>query len=73
MIDAFQCTNAGVDDLGDVQWRCDADLDADVKLGDITVSCEGYSSSRDTLKLITSFGVAAGLNSPSFTLGGAGA
>jgi len=57
VIDAFQCTNAGVDDLGDVQWRCDTDLDADVKLGDITVSCEGYSSSRDPLKLRGSCGL----------------
>ena len=56
-IDAIQCTNAGADDLGDVQWRCDADLDPDVKLGDITVSCEGYSSSRDPLKLRGSCGL----------------
>ena len=56
-IDAIQCTNTGADDFGDVQWRCDADLDPDVKLGDITVSCEGYSSSRDPLKLRGSCGL----------------
>ena len=32
-------------------YSCDADLDAEIKLGDINVSCEGYSSSSDPKKL----------------------
>jgi hypothetical protein len=56
-IDTIQCTNVGEDDHGDVQWRCDADLEHDVKLGEVAVSCEGYSSSADRLKLRGSCGL----------------
>eukprot|EP00802_Teleaulax_amphioxeia_P025766 Tamp_26682.p1 GENE.Tamp_26682~~Tamp_26682.p1 ORF type:complete len:179 (-),score=31.52 Tamp_26682:349-885(-) len=50
-LDVVQCTNVGEDDRGEVQWRCDADLDVNVKLGEINVNCEGWTSSDDHLKL----------------------
>jgi len=42
-----QCVNVGVDSFGEVQWRCEAELDSRVRFGKTEVSCEGYSSSRD--------------------------
>ena len=56
-IDVIQCTNVGEDDRGQIQWRCNADVDGDIKLGEINVSCEGYSSSSDPLKLRGSCGL----------------
>ena len=39
----MQCRNMGSDGV-DFQWRCEADLSTDVRLGSTTVSCEGYDS-----------------------------
>ncbi|EKX41315.1 hypothetical protein GUITHDRAFT_142024 [Guillardia theta CCMP2712] len=56
-ISAIQCRNVGADDLGEVQWRCDVDLDSSLRLGEINVNCEGYSSRTDRLKLRGSCGL----------------
>ena len=37
----------GKDSTGDVQWKCDADLDTSVRFGRTDVSCEGYSNPDD--------------------------
>ena len=57
LVDVVQCHNTGEDDSGETQWKCEADLEDNVKLGDITVSCEGYSSRSDRLKLRGSCGL----------------
>ncbi|TGZ71456.1 hypothetical protein CRM22_002626 [Opisthorchis felineus] len=41
-----QCYNKGHDGR-DVQWECKAELNKNVRLGRITVSCEGYSFPED--------------------------
>lgn len=43
-----QCANKGVDDRGQVQWRCEADLPAEARFGHIEVVCEGYERPGDT-------------------------
>ncbi|ORY21457.1 hypothetical protein BCR39DRAFT_553514 [Naematelia encephala] len=43
----IQCINAGLDDMGGVQWRCDTDLPSGVRLGRTDVSCEGWSRAGD--------------------------
>jgi hypothetical protein len=52
-----QCYNMGIDDNGEVQWRCEADLDPDVKFGKVTVSCEGFDSPDDPYILQGSCGL----------------
>lgn len=60
-IEAIQCHNAGEDDMGDVQWKCEADLPSSVKLGHVEVSCEGFRDRDDSLKLAGSCGLEYGL------------
>mmetsp|Transcript_27742 Transcript_27742/g.64535 ORF Transcript_27742/g.64535 Transcript_27742/m.64535 type:complete len:175 (+) Transcript_27742:137-661(+) len=57
LVDAVQCHNTGVDDYGDVQWKCEADLEDSVRLGEMNVNCEGFSSRTDRLKLRGSCGL----------------
>lgn len=52
-----QCKNQGQDDRGIVQWKCDAELDERVRLGKVTVSCEGYSRPGDAYVLRGSCGL----------------
>ncbi|KAJ3304953.1 Store-operated calcium entry-associated regulatory factor [Kappamyces sp. JEL0829] len=41
-----QCINSGWDGQ-DVQWKCSAELNNDVRLGETTVICEGYRDRED--------------------------
>jgi len=54
---SVQCVNVGVDSYGEVQWKCEADLDSSVKFGETVVSCEGYSNSNDPYVLRGSCGL----------------
>jgi hypothetical protein len=43
-----QCKNRGVNDRREVQWKCEADLDKNVRFGSqMDVSCEGYHDRDD--------------------------
>jgi len=52
-----QCVNVGVDSYGNVQWKCEADLDSSVKFGETIVNCEGYSNPDDPYILKGSCGL----------------
>lgn len=52
-----QCGNAGVASTGDVEWKCEADLPDGIRFGSVTVNCEGFENSADTLVLQGSCGV----------------
>jgi hypothetical protein len=52
-----QCINRGTDDSGEVQWKCEADLDKKVRFGRMDVTCEGYDSSADPMVLRGSCGL----------------
>lgn len=52
-----QCINVGVDSYGNVQWKCEADLDSSVKFGETIVNCEGYSNPDDPYILRGSCGL----------------
>ena len=41
-----QCYNKGFDGA-EYQWKCEADLDASVRLGSVAVTCEGYTRKGD--------------------------
>lgn len=42
------CKNSGMDDHGEVQWRCEAELHRSVRFGTmLNVLCEGYKSAED--------------------------
>merc|ERR1712000_21738 len=55
--DVVQCRSSGLDADGMPQWRCKADLDEGVKLGRISVTCEGYESPNDDYILKGSCGL----------------
>merc|ERR1712000_330712 len=55
--DVVQCRSSGLDADGMPQWRCEADLDEGVKLGRISVTCEGYESPNDDYILKGSCGL----------------
>jgi len=42
-----QCVAKGSDGAGNIQWKCEADLDEKVKFGDLEVVCEGFSYPED--------------------------
>jgi hypothetical protein len=44
---SVQCRNRGVDDQQRVNWHCEADLDARVRFGAMTVQCEGWDHAGD--------------------------
>lgn len=52
-----QCTNVGTNDAGDVEWRCEADLDSSVQFDRLSVSCEGYAYPEDPYVLVGSCGL----------------
>eukprot|EP00055_Hartaetosiga_balthica_P009564 m.38356 g.38356 ORF g.38356 m.38356 type:complete len:313 (+) comp6793_c0_seq1:125-1063(+) len=58
----MQCQNVGTDGV-DVQWKCTAELDSDVKLGRTDVICEGYEYPDDPYILRGSCGVEYELDS----------
>lgn len=61
-VSVVQCTNSGTDGSGNVQWKCTAQLPANVDLGSTTVSCEGCKSSTDFYKVSGSCGLFYTLN-----------
>ncbi|KAL0225300.1 hypothetical protein RCL1_003212 [Eukaryota sp. TZLM3-RCL] len=50
------CKNEGFDGV-DVTWKCSADLPSEVRLGKVTVSCEGYEYPEDPYVLVGSCGL----------------
>jgi len=52
-----QCLNRGEDYTGNIQWKCDAELDTSVRFGRTDVSCEGYNNPNDPYILRGSCGV----------------
>ncbi|KAL1922896.1 uncharacterized protein VTP21DRAFT_9272 [Calcarisporiella thermophila] len=67
--DVIQCKNMGWDGQ-DVQWKCEADLPTNVKFGELSVSCEGYSYSDDDYILVGSCGLEYELKYTSYNSGG---
>jgi len=55
-VDVVQCKNVGYDGV-DVQWKCEAQIDNDYRLGKTTVNCEGYSNPDDAYVLAGSCGL----------------
>jgi hypothetical protein len=55
--DVVQCQNVGIDSFGEVQWKCEADLDSKVRFANIQVVCEGYSFPEDRYILAGSCGL----------------
>lgn len=51
-----QCRNVGTDGTN-IQWKCEADLNRQVKFGATTISCEGYRDSSDLYVLKGSCGL----------------
>jgi hypothetical protein len=61
-ISAIQCTNSGLNNQQQPQWKCTAQLPENVDLGTTTVSCEGCTSSTDYYKVTGSCGLFYTLN-----------
>ena len=57
LVNVVQCKNMGVNEYGDPQWECTANLDKRVKLGRTDVTCEGFMDSNDKMKLAGSCGL----------------
>jgi hypothetical protein len=55
-VSQVQCTNMGFDG-NDYTWKCQSDLSSDLKLGKVTVSCEGYSYPSDSYVTVGSCGL----------------
>jgi len=75
-----QCKNVGSDGFGNINWKCEADLDSSVRFGETTVSCEGYSNPDDPYILKGSCGLEYSLDyteqgrqGAGYTTGGHGA
>jgi hypothetical protein len=76
--EVVQCRNVGLDDTGEVQWRCEARLPSNYELGTTDVSCEGYDSRTDRFVLAGSCGLEytlrrTGPSAPAWGGAGAGA
>jgi len=52
-----QCRNMGEDYSGNIQWKCEAELDSSVRFGRTDVSCEGYNNPNDPYILRGSCGL----------------
>lgn len=55
--ETISCQNVGTNDRGQVQWKCEAQMEDLFRLGETTVSCEGYSHRGDRNVLKGSCGV----------------
>jgi len=55
-VDIVQCTNTGYNGR-DYSWKCEAQLPGTLKLGRLSVSCEGYDSPNDPFVLVGSCGL----------------
>jgi len=51
---SIRCVNVG---RSEPHWRCEADVDTNVELGNVVVSCEGYSGPHDPYVLHGSCGL----------------
>lgn len=60
-LQTLACHNIGFDG-SDVVWRCEANLKPELKLGRVTVTCEGYGYPNDPLVLAGSCGAEVELN-----------
>jgi len=49
-----QCQNVGQSDTGEVQWKCEAELDPSVQFDQMAVTCEGYDYPDDPYVLVGS-------------------
>jgi len=56
-VHAIQCRKVGRGFGNDIQWKCEADLPVEYRLGETTVSCEGYENSNDPMVLEGSCGL----------------
>jgi len=56
-VDSVQCKNVGVDDRGEIQWQCHAELPKGVSFSSVNVNCEGYFNSQDDAVLKGSCGL----------------
>ena len=56
-IQSVQCKNTGVNEYNDVQWDCKTQLPYGISFEKLRVSCEGFRSSDDFLKLRGSCGL----------------
>jgi hypothetical protein len=57
-VHAIQCRKVGAGFSGNgIQWRCEADLPHELKLGETTISCEGYDHPNDPYVLQGSCGL----------------
>lgn len=55
--EVISCTNLGNNDMGNVQWKCQAQMEKSYRFGRTKVSCEGYSFKGDQNVLQGSCGV----------------
>lgn len=53
----MNCVNIGTDDKGEVQWKCQAQMEDYYRLGQTQISCEGYTNSEDPYILSGSCGL----------------
>lgn len=68
VISSVQCTNNGVDENDDVQWKCSANLPSNLTLNNTNVNCEGLTNNLDKIKLKGSCGLEYNLdNSSNYT------
>lgn len=51
-----QCYNRGTDGV-DIQWECKADMDTNLRFGNIEVTCEGFEYPEDDYILVGSCGL----------------
>jgi hypothetical protein len=61
----IRCVNEGIDEP---HWRCEADLDTTVKLGKVTITCEGYEGPHDPYVLRDSCGLKYNLEYTSWSM-----
>lgn len=56
-VNVVQCRKVGSGYGNDIQWKCEAELPVSMKLGETTVSCEGYEHPNDPFVLQGSCGL----------------
>lgn len=56
-VKVVQCYNMGVNDRGEIQWRCEADVDSRLSLGKVDVDCEGANGPGDRYVIAGSCGL----------------
>jgi len=56
-VNVVQCRKVGTGYGNNIQWKCEAELPVEYRLGETTVSCEGYDHSNDPFVLEGSCGL----------------